>query len=204
MKLSDLCRFFAKASLAALVAAVVSAPAAANDKSVCEDVRYGTPGLYGLCIAYCLGADCDAQTQKAAACKPPRESILSNYDKKKQEGDSDMPCRISFGDSQCPCFTANDLQDLGLDPSLVCSPPDTMEGGQFLRIDGAACSPNNVAGAADYVIGGDGVENTCFYRRVDTLDCSEIGSDMADATITEAQADHCFQLLLDFCGPYAQ
>lgn len=78
------------------------------EESVCDVVKGGTPGLYGLCVAYCEAQDLDGYdfndpntAQKAA----PNRKILENYRKKMQPGDPDMPCL----QVPCPCWDESDL-----------------------------------------------------------------------------------------------
>jgi len=64
-------------------------------------VKGGTPGLYGLCVAYCEAQDLDIVGDKEA----PSNKILANYRKKMQAGDPDMPCvKVP-----CPCWTEAEL-----------------------------------------------------------------------------------------------
>ncbi len=73
------------------------------EESVCGPLVGGTPGLYGLCVAYCEAQDLDGydfnnpETHKKAA---PNRKILENYRKKMDADDPDMPC---LGGT-CPCW----------------------------------------------------------------------------------------------------
>jgi len=77
-------------------------------ESVCDDLQGGTPGLYGLCIAYCEAQDLDdidftnLENSKKAA---PNRKILENYRKKMKPGDTDMPCLAA----PCPCWDETEL-----------------------------------------------------------------------------------------------
>lgn len=93
--------------LSALI--TVSAPSMATtpdgetpaNEGVCDVVKGGTPGLYGLCVAYCEAQDLDIVGDKEA----PSNKILANYRKKMQAGDPDMPCvKVP-----CPCWTEAEL-----------------------------------------------------------------------------------------------
>ena len=78
------------------------------EESVCGDLKWATPGLYGLCVAFCEAQDCEPDFTLANPfenCKPASRKLLDNYRKKMQPGDPDMPC-VSPG---CPCFTVEDL-----------------------------------------------------------------------------------------------
>ncbi|BAU48052.1 hypothetical protein SVA_1490 [Sulfurifustis variabilis] len=90
----------------------VSAPSMATtpdgetpaNEGVCDVVKGGTPGLYGLCVAYCEAQDLDIVGDKEA----PSNKILANYRKKMQAGDPDMPCvKVP-----CPCWTEAELANI--------------------------------------------------------------------------------------------
>lgn len=81
------------------------------NEGVCDVLQGGSPGLYGLCVAYCEAQDLD-QFDK----EPPRTKILENYNKKKQAGDLDMPC-IQV---PCPCWSAEELASIHSDGMAVC------------------------------------------------------------------------------------
>jgi len=70
------------------------------NEGVCDILQGGTPGLYGLCVAYCEAQDLDTVDKN-----PPSQKILDNYNKKKQPGDPDMPC-IQI---PCPCWSDVEL-----------------------------------------------------------------------------------------------
>ena len=70
------------------------------NENVCDGLQNATPGLYGLCVAYCEAQDLDTVDKN-----PPNTRILANYDKKKQTDDPDMPCV----QTPCPCFSADEL-----------------------------------------------------------------------------------------------
>ena len=88
-----------------------SSMAVANDgvtpanEGVCDSVQGASPGLYGLCVAYCEAQDLDSID------RPPSEKILSNYRKKMQAGDPDMPCV----QASCPCWTTAELDSITSD-----------------------------------------------------------------------------------------
>jgi len=74
------------------------------NEHVCDVLKGGTAGLYGLCVAYCEAQDLDLVGDKDA----PNNKILANYRKKMQAGDPDMPC-IQV---PCPCWSAEQLANL--------------------------------------------------------------------------------------------
>lgn len=68
---------------------------------VCNALQGGSPGLYGLCVAYCEAQDLDIIGDK----ETPNNKILTNYRKKMQAGDPDMPCL----QTPCSCWTQAEL-----------------------------------------------------------------------------------------------
>ena len=73
------------------------------NEGVCDGLQGVTPGLYGLCVAYCEAQDLDSIDKK-----PPSLKILDNYNKKKQVGDPEMPCTSpAFG-----CYTQTELDSI--------------------------------------------------------------------------------------------
>jgi hypothetical protein len=83
------------------------------NEGVCDMLIGATPGLYGLCNAYC-----EAQDLNEFDKEPPRTKILENYNKKKQDGDPDMPCI----QAPCPCWTPAELYSISADGMAVCVP----------------------------------------------------------------------------------
>jgi len=80
------------------------------NEGVCDDLMYATPGLYGLCVAFCEAQDCEPNfslDNPFENCRPSSEKLLRNYERKMQEGDPPMPC-IMLPPS-CPCWTAEEL-----------------------------------------------------------------------------------------------
>ena len=82
------------------------------NEGVCDSLHGGTPGLYGLCVAYCEAQDLDSIDKS-----PPSTKILANYRKKMNAGDTDMPCvQVS-----CPCFSDIELNAMTGDAVASCS-----------------------------------------------------------------------------------
>ena len=81
------------------------------NEGVCDVVMGGSPGLYGLCVAYCEAQDLDDFEKE-----PPRTKILENYVKKQQPGDPDMPCI----QPDCPCWNATELASVS-DSGSICT-----------------------------------------------------------------------------------
>ena len=84
------------------------------NEGVCDVLKDNhTPGLYGLCVAYCEAQDLDLVGDKEV----PNTKILANYNKKKQASDPDMPCM----QVPCPCWTADQLANVGATATPVCT-----------------------------------------------------------------------------------
>lgn len=106
-------------SLASLMGLGTAANASTPDgetpanEGVCDSLHGGTPGLYGLCVAYCEAQDLDLVGDKEV----PNNKILANYRKKMQAGDPDMPC-IQV---PCPCWNADQLANVGATATPTCT-----------------------------------------------------------------------------------
>ncbi len=63
------------------------------NEGVCDDLTTATPGLFGLCVAFCEAQDCDPDLtadDPFASCKPGSQKVLAQYNKRKGAGDPDM------------------------------------------------------------------------------------------------------------------
>jgi len=93
------------------------------EEGTCDELKHGTPGLYGLCIAFCEAHDCDPvylddDTLDFSHCKKNDGKLLYKYRDRMREGDPDMPCLPSqsgsggqppAGEVTCPCWNEDDL-----------------------------------------------------------------------------------------------
>lgn len=132
---------------------VVSAPALAQTpddeppalEGICDGLQGLTPGLYGLCVAYCEAQDADflSPGDDPSAMNPPHRNILQNYNKLKTEADPSMPCVQQPDD--CPCWTEEQL--------LTVLPPGTNPDANFEN----ACENSPVVTAIENVENGLGV-----------------------------------------------
>lgn len=105
--------------VAATFATLGSVPASAQtpdgqtpaEETVCDVLIGATPGLYGLCVAYCEAHDADILSPGGdpAELNVPNRMILENYNKKKTEFDPLMPCVQQAQDENCACWTADQL-----------------------------------------------------------------------------------------------
>jgi hypothetical protein len=89
------------------------------EEDVCDELKYGaTKGLYGLCVAFCEAQDSECVPDYGAedpyaGCEMRDRRILENYNRKKKDGDPDMPCLPSAGEDPeyaCPCWGQDQLQ----------------------------------------------------------------------------------------------
>jgi hypothetical protein len=81
------------------------------EESICDLLKTATPGLYGLCVAYCEAHDSHLLSPDGDpdALDVPSLKILENYNRKRQETDPPMPC---VQDDPCPCWTEEQLTEL--------------------------------------------------------------------------------------------
>jgi len=102
--------FTGVATMGTAVASTPDGETPANE-GVCDVLIGATPGLFGLCNAYCEAQDLDSFDKN-----PPNDRILANYNKKKQDGDPDMPC-VQI---PCPCWSDAELASISSDGMAVC------------------------------------------------------------------------------------
>lgn len=115
---------------------VVAAPVTAEttpdgvtpaNEGVCDVLKTtATPGLYGLCVAYCEAQDLDVTGKE-----PPNTKILENYNKRKLAGDPDMPCvKVP-----CPCWSDAELASISVGGAAACLRSSTATGASIQFID---------------------------------------------------------------------
>jgi hypothetical protein len=83
------------------------------DENVCDPLRSATPGLYGLCFAYCEAHDAELISPQGDPdeLNTPNQKILANYNRKKKELDPPMPCVVEETEA-CPCWTSAELKEM--------------------------------------------------------------------------------------------
>ena len=96
------------------------------NEGVCDDLKGFTPGLYGLCVAFCEAQDLASLARPLTEDElglleeaTPSGRILANYDRKRRSGDPDMPC-IKV-EEPCPCWDS-----AALDLATLQGPGDHM------------------------------------------------------------------------------
>ncbi len=155
------------------------------NEGVCDELQQdSTPGLYGLCVAYCEALDCEFSGGQVQCAGPANVNILANYNKKMQPGDPVMPCFKN----DCPCWDTPELptvnfndtcrNDLDLD-DLVSTSCDALNGG---------CSQDGSFGQCQdgfaNVLSGFGGSYACHFG---TADCAEVRLHF----LTRAEAEAC-------------
>jgi len=98
------------------------------NEGVCDGLVGMTPGLYGLCVAFCEAQDAQAtldpatgQVTFAEGFEPPNPKLLDIYNRKRRSDDPPMPC-VNVAQNECPCWTEEELQGLGDGATVVsCS-----------------------------------------------------------------------------------
>jgi hypothetical protein len=75
---------------------------------VCDPLFGGTPGLFGMCLAYCKAGELEAvllersvEAQKLERLAARKDKVLSYYNSRRQASDPEMPC---IQQSACPCW----------------------------------------------------------------------------------------------------
>ena len=63
------------------------------EEGICDGLHDASPGLYGLCVAYCEAQDCDTiDLAISGQCGAPSQRVFDHYEKKRQPEDPPMPC----------------------------------------------------------------------------------------------------------------
>ncbi len=121
--------------IAVTFALIASVPATAQTpdgetpavETICDELIGYTPGLYGLCVAYCEAHDAHMllPSGNPAELDVPNRMILEIYNKKMTPDDPPMPCLKpdeSPDEPQviCPCWSADEL-------STVWPPSDNID-----------------------------------------------------------------------------
>ncbi len=91
------------------------------NETVCDGLKGGTPGLYGLCVAMCEAQDCQAEYDTNSgrvvydpSCSPASDQIFNNYVKTyRKRGSADEPAVPPCVQIACPCWTEQELDDIG-------------------------------------------------------------------------------------------
>jgi hypothetical protein len=147
------------------------------NEGVCDGLKTtATPGLYGLCVAYCEAQDLDVTGKE-----PPNTKILENYNKRKQASDPDMPCvKIP-----CPCWTDAELASISVGGAAACLRSSTSTGASVQLIDN---TPKTHFALADTT------RMRCAY-----VDLNLVTPIVRSQTISPADAQACYNAVSAAC-----
>jgi hypothetical protein len=118
--------------------AVASTPDGSTpaEETVCDPLmdEVVTPGLYGLCLAFCEAQDIASEDMAltddeilALLNDVPSGSILQTYNQLRKESDPEMPCIVRAPEpSSCPCWTVEELAEIDIDANTPNGPGDTL------------------------------------------------------------------------------
>lgn len=172
--------FLSSLLLAAAAPALGSTPDQMTpaEETVCDGLHEFTPGLYGLCVAYCEAQDCDFESAISGQCSAPNPRLLDIYEKKRRPEDPPMPCLISEAANECPCFAAEEL------PELELTSCDEIDFG--IVFDTVLTTPVSDSGVlVEVTLDGTGT-GRCMYRDDYDPDNPIVSDAATDATQTAA------------------
>jgi hypothetical protein len=150
------------------------------NEGVCDQLQGGSPGLYGLCVAYCEAQDLDLVGNKPT----PNNRILANYRKKMRAGDPDMPCL----QVPCPCWSADQLANLGTLAMPTCN----------VTADTAVVALAQPGGFLQRAVA-DINDNVCRYTDTSTVPRTSLRFD-----ITADEAQSCYNQVVNKCASLGQ
>ena len=101
-----------------VVALMLPVSAFAMSAESCEEFKGGTPGLYGLCIAFQKDTECVVDMtleDPFQNCRNSSKKLLALFEERAQPGDPTMP-GVNYepdpgSGAACPCFNAQTLED---------------------------------------------------------------------------------------------
>jgi hypothetical protein len=102
-------------------------------EDVCDPLIGLTPGLFGLCLAFCEAQDCEATLDEATGetvfdpiCEQSSPKILDDYNRLRTPTDPVLPC-LTVVAAECPCWNEEELDTIADGETQACG----------LRSDGA-------------------------------------------------------------------
>jgi len=161
------------------------------NEGVCDELLLATPGLYGLCIAFCEAQDCgatfDATTGEVTfdpSCKPSNPKLLDNYSKRKTAVDPPMPC-VNIAVAECPCWADAEIEPPFAETDPTCPPISAalIGFGQF--------GDNFAASRFDAT----SLEFSCFFTKA-----TGSGPVTRQLVLTEGEHLACVQSIADECS----
>lgn len=161
-------------------------------EAVCDILIGGTPGLYGLCVAYCEAQDGEVDLTSEEAImnlSAPSRKVLTNYDRKMKEGDPKMPC-VNY-QSSCPGWSPAELEDIGMHNFVLTEVVDEVN---QIYSDSESSLFNGSVRAQIYPDDGDFF--TTYFHSTNT-DPEKNTSGVRILEVTESEFNACKQELLD-------
>ena len=135
------------------------------NEGICDILQGGTPGLYGLCVAYCEAQDLDTvfdPRDPNSVKLMPNQKILANYHKRKAASDPGMPCIQP--PPACPCWSEMQLDAAFISDGtpVICTVDEdgSTQGIPFVQLLEAGAGPNNVA--QTFLLAGQAAPG-CFF-----------------------------------------
>ncbi len=182
-------------------------------ETVCDPLKANgiTPGLYGLCVAFCEAQDWDTRLSLPPADRepldldPPSGRILANYNKKKTATDPDMPCYLSDDENPeeatCPCYTAEELDTIdgeipqfNFDGNFACTDIGAPPGGNQILLWEEATDETHIHEATSLELP-DREVYQCAYYNNEPFPVIQRTASFAKGTLTVEQSRVCNELL---------
>lgn len=180
------------------------------EETVCDPLKADevTKGLYGLCVAFCEAHDTTNVTTPIApeelvglTMNAPSGRILDNYNRKKQDGDPDMPCLLV--QEPCPCFSQEELSSLdGYDSEGLYMDYfyyQELNWGQYniaILQEKNSSAPNHMQEI--FMFSTNHSDDYCYYTNDQTTPAvSRVLRTGDDGTLTYEEYDKCYQMVID-------
>ena len=177
----------------------LTAVASPPNEGVCDELVGTTPGLYGLCVAFCETQDCEATYDPATdtvafdeSCRPSSPKLLDNFNKRAGVGGPHMPC-VNIMENECPCWTEAELDEMPMNNDTVCNPPPESPFAQISTFTGPGGSIAHAA-RTDFEVD----SFTCNYTGVDLINNQPLVTRMQ--SIDSDQNATCFASIVAECA----
>lgn len=165
------------------------------NEGVCDELVGFTPGLYGLCVAFCEAQDCEVDFDPVTgelvfdpSCTTSSPKVLDNYTRRMGPDDPFMPC-VNI-DNGCPCWTEDELDQVADASTRSCGEELPAFGARLTGTDLVTGNTREAALTGNAEIFG---RDVCFYR--------EFSPDIRRLLeITPEELDRCNLSLLAECA----
>jgi len=179
----------------------LTAVASPPNEGVCDELVGTTPGLYGLCVAFCEAQDCEATYDPVTdtvdfddSCRPSSPKVLDNFNKRAGVGGPPMPC-VNITENECPCWTEAEINENPAhypDPNTGCrtDPPFAQLYSMPDPFNPDVALTNYDTNLGAYI---------CSYKGVDLM-TDALSRTARDFEITEDQNATCVASIAYQCG----